>query len=129
MEIKAYVNHGRWLATCPDCGAHNEIKKSQTELICISAQCFGNGLRAMAYAPKPGNPKLFVPVPDLEERRATRERAKEMGRVHTIVFEVSPEQVDKLLRPRKIENMHWVPGESLTDLRRENLEHGIRVKK
>ena len=130
MKAQAYVYRGQWRARCPKCGAGNQIHKTDKTFICLGYDC-NPGILAMAFAQKPNNIKLFVPVPDLEVRAAAREKAIKEGREYEIEFAYPPEKVEALLRPRNIENMNWnyPDKETLEDLRRENNEHGIKVKR
>ena len=125
MKIKAYVNHGDWKARCPKCGIANLVKTSDATFICAGCH---PGLRAMAFTPKPSNPKLFIPVPDFEERATAYKDAKQSGEIYELEFVIDPRKVYKLLSARKRENMNWFPGETLKTLERENEEHGIEVK-
>jgi hypothetical protein len=73
MKIKAYLNHGRWIAPL------------QT----------GKGFMEV----KPGDDGIIFP-----------------DNWHEIV---------EALRQRPVENMNWQPGETLADLKRENIEHAV----
>ena len=117
--MDAFMNHGRWLAYCPDCGAANKVDRNTGEYLCLLCN---QSLIAVAYTPKPNNPKLFVKVPDVEERQKALARAKR----NKATFKYTPEKVERLLRKRNKANMNWFPHETLADLERENAEHGVK---
>ena len=95
--IAAYVNHGRWIAECPNrCG--NAIVVSQAEPHFI---CFGCG------SPENDGKWYNVMLPS-EWRAIEQELLKRPARV---AFEAS--------------HRNWIPGETVADLRAENAEHGV----
>ncbi len=122
--VKAYMNHGRWLWRCPDCGSVNFVEKD------VCAADFP-GTLAKALQIKPGHENkprpLFIPVADLEERKAARQEAKTAGKVRNIVLPKEQAAIEKLLRPRDVVNMNWYPGESVDDLLAENKTHGVQA--
>ena len=131
VNAKAYVNHGRWLARCPDCSGANLVTRGEL-MVCGHTSCFP-GLNATAQRIKPGledlPPKkwLFVNVPDLAEREATRQEAIKRGKGYEVEFP-SPRQeqaIMKALRPRPVDAMNWQPGETVNALNALNQEMGV----
>lgn len=152
MKIKAYMNHGRWMWQCPDCGGKNRYDFSQD----ICTHCFPN-LLATAKIVRPGQEgKLaalmasnslsgsdkqrslhsgrglqFVDAPDLATRLEARGKAEKMKRVHDVEMpsDKDVQMAMKYLRPRKTENMNWYPGrgETIADLKRQNKEHEVKA--
>lgn len=43
----------------------------------------------------------------------------------SITFPDNWREIVEVLRPRPVENMNWMPGETLEDLRAENFAHGV----
>ena len=50
------------------------------------------------------------------------------GMVSKLGWPLNMEQIDRTLLLRAVpETRNWLPGETVTDLRRENIEHGVGV--
>ena len=47
------------------------------------------------------------------------------GAWRPVVWPDEAEQIGDILAVRPLENQHWMPGETLDDLRRENVAHGL----
>ncbi len=146
--IFAYVNHGRWLARCPKCGAANKLadlgaKDKPTTLICRG--CHPAAHNAMARALKPGHESklkamlegdrkaarslLWVDVPDLEERATQKRMARQAGEEYEVIYPKDAVKAEDVLRLRRVKNMNWLPeSETLAELKRQNLENKIGVK-
>lgn len=115
----AYMNWGRWLVNCPDCGS---ALHAGARLVC--PVCFPN-VRAKAFKPAPGG--LFRPVPDVELIAQATAQAEKAGKVIVPVFPDERAEIERVLRGRKARNMNWEPGESLEYLIADNIEHGDPV--
>lgn len=99
MRIKAYVNHGRWVAECPDVGCRGaELVKPGVPFVCGS--CHRSDFL------KKGN-------------------GKEYGHKHSVQFPAWKETIERILAVRPTENRNWWIGEAVSDLRRENRKHGL----
>ncbi len=116
----AYVNHGRWLVDCPECGAPVPFDPKDGAAVC--GVCFP-GITAMAFAKRMDKygRELYVPVPDTEKREEAMKKAKSFKPVMPDDWKSLYEE----LRKRHISKMNWLPGETLNDLRAENILHGL----
>jgi hypothetical protein len=120
INVQAFLNHGRWLVTCPDCGV---ALLAQPELVC--PVCFPS-IQAKAFQPIQGG--LLRPVDDVEIIERTRLQAREAGRELNPIYPVERQQIEKILRQRPSRaNFNWVPGETLEILRQQNRDHGDPV--
>ena len=97
-EIKATVNHGRWIVDCPNEGCGNAIVVSQVEPYYICTDCGSeeNGGRWYVVI----FPGAKATIEALLLKRPAR-RSFEAG------------------------TRNWSPAESVAGLRRENREHGV----
>ncbi len=90
VKVTAYVNHGRWVADCPDrlCGGAELVDPDEPMFFCLS--CY-NAHAGMAWIP--------VQFPDETERHAIE---------------------TALLARERTQNRNWLPGESVDDLQEEH---------
>ena len=97
-ELTAQVNHGRWLVQCP---------------ICPSA----------AYAPR--EVPLFYCV-----ECGSKENA---GYWYRVIYPDQKRRIEALLLkrpavlPRSAANRNWTPGETIADVERDNIAHGVGI--
>jgi hypothetical protein len=93
--VTAYINEARWIAGCPDPRCNAAQVVSPADPRFLCAVCGNVANRRQWYAIE------FPP-------ESTRAR------------------IEKLVarRPR-VENVNWTPGESVDDVRRLNVEHGV----
>lgn len=120
MNIQVYINHGRYLATCPKCGNHHLVEASQVTLVCPA--CWP-GLKAQKIEIDQFGASVLVP--HVQMVFFTRDQAQAAGEEYDLIM--PDPQIMEILRPRPIENMNWTPGESLDFLREENASHGLEV--
>ena len=128
MKIIVWHNHGRWLATCPECNQANKIERGQRTMGC--AACYPD-LRAMAYEPhviQRTGKTVLRSVPDVDAREEARAKAQEAGQVYEIQWPQDVKQIEKILSKRKSENKNWIPGETVQDLIVQNISHGVEVE-
>jgi len=99
MNATAYVNHGRWIADCPDDGCHAALKVVDTGIAC-----------------------------DCMDEVVCDHPAIPHGLAIDIVYPEAQTDITRLLdlRPKR-ENRNWYPGETLSDIKAENVTHGVRV--
>ena len=121
MITISYYNHGRWMADCPKCGAPHATRGDET-LIC--AACWPGLLAKKIVTDKFG---AMVEAPHVEQMLETQQQAIEAGECWEVVYPPERAEIERILRPREIKYMNWMPGESLDDLRAENATHEVSV--
>ena len=95
-EVVAYINHGRWVAECPDCAGAQIVSEKERRFWCVSC---GNAAINFAWR--------HVRLPrDREGIEA--------------VLVVRP-----AARSDKAVTRNWTPGETIEDLEQENVTHGV----
>jgi hypothetical protein len=104
-SVNARIEHGRWLVDCP-CGSAYVPSQAEPYLICIECANQDND-----------------------------------GKWIDIIFPANKEAIEATLLKRPIivkryrqtnspmfaENRNWTPGETIDQLRQENLEHGLEI--
>ncbi len=95
-EIVAYVNHGRWVAECPDCAGAQLVSELERRFWCLNC---GNAAVNFAW------------------------RHVRMPQKRTAI------EAELVIRPaarsERAITRNWLPGETVEDLQRENVEHGV----
>lgn len=95
-EILAYVNHGRWIAECPDCAGAQLVSELERRFWCLNC---GNAAVNFAW------------------------RHVRMPQKRTAI------EAELVIRPaarnERAITRNWLPGETVEDLQRENVEHGV----
>lgn len=95
-EIVAYVNHGRWVAECPDCAGAQLVSELERRFWCLNC---GNAAVNFAW------------------------RHVRMPKKRTAI------EAELVIRPaarnERAITRNWLPGETVEDLQRENVEHGV----
>lgn len=95
-EIVAYVNHGRWIAECPDCAGAQLVSELERRFWCLNC---GNAAVNFAW------------------------RHVRMPQKRTAI------EAELVIRPaarsERAITRNWLPGETVEDLQRENVEHGV----
>lgn len=95
-EIVAYVNHGRWVAECPDCAGAQLVSELERRFWCLNC---GNAAVNFAW------------------------RHVRMPQKRTAI------EAELVIRPAakgdRAITRNWLPGETVKDLQRENVEHGV----
>lgn len=87
--VEVYVNHGRWIAECPDC--HGAQLASRADLRFMCNNC-ANAVIGGLWRP--------------------------------VVWPKDPDKIAALLEERPLAHTrNWTPGESLRDLKAENVQH------
>ena len=114
----AYINHGRYMVDCPKCGNAHVVERSADTLVCPA--CW-TGLRAQKFITDSYG--ALISVPHVELIFETRQQAQAAGDEYLI--EYPPAEIMDVLRVRPIQNMNWVPGETIEDLHAENVAHGL----
>jgi len=121
-KVYARVNHGRWIADCPDCSNGAMLVNPEKLEPFICGNCFP-GMVAKTIK-KVGEDK-YVPVPDDKTIFRTAETVMGAGYAYEVVIPDNWSEIFETLRPRLLENMNWQPGETLDDLIEENIEHKV----
>ncbi len=82
VKIVAYVNHNRWVADCPYCGAGIGLLPEVSPVTCL-----------------------------------------ECGESYTVTWPKDREAIEEVLTCRPRKSRHWLPHETIDDLKRENEQH------
>lgn len=134
----AIFNAGRWIAACPECGRKgmqifDEVKPGG-DFICP----FENpGMVATIAVAVDLTEKEKVSLrrlgvrsefkvrgaPDME----AREKARKDAIRYKVIFPTERKEIEAILRRRPIVGMGWKPGETLDDLRAENVQRGLEA--
>jgi hypothetical protein len=111
----------RWIADCP---VHGEgvAEAVQPGVPFICSRCFPD-IYATIPVQAPGG--AVAQIPDVAMRRAARRRATEADQVYEVVFPTDKDEIEAQARVRPLENANWMPGMTVDDMRRENIEHGV----
>ncbi len=94
-SLKAYVNHGRWLVDCPQCGGAEIVKVSKP------FECRG------------------------KNNAGFHGETTECGCVMDVEWPNEKLAIEAILIKRKLENRNWAWGETADDLKGENVKQGI----
>lgn len=127
IVIEARYNHGRWIADCPFC-ANAAEEVSPGDLFLCGNEFPGKHAvtwRDIEVSKNGKKVKQQVRVADRVIRQRAWDLGKEAGKIYKIKFHEEKKEVERITRMRPPENQNWVPGETLDDLRLENIEHGI----
>lgn len=95
-EVVAYVNHGRWIAECPDCAGAQIVSEKERRFWCLNC---GNATVNFAWR--------HVRMPQKRTAIETKLVLRPAARSDRAV------------------TRNWLPGETVEDLQRENAEHGV----
>lgn len=98
VSVIPRVNHGRWVVDCPSGDCRAGLLVTATDFVC---DCTDQGV--CRHGPSCGQ-MVAVVVPD------------DFAEIERLL----------LFRPA-LENRNWSFGESVDDLKRENLVHGVRL--
>lgn len=122
-EVIPFMNHGRWVFSCPRCRTFLEASADQV----ICGVCHP-GIRAKALKPVSGG--AFRPVPDEELIAEARKEAEERGEHYVMQFPAERAQIESIVRLRKrLQDVNWHPGESIQDLIEQSRAHGDPLPK
>lgn len=116
MKLQAFINHGRYVVRCPKCENFHQV----TDRTLVCAACWTDMRAQKIVLDRFG---AMVPAPHVELIMETIQKAREAGEEYEI--EYPDPQIMKSLRSRPIENMNWMPGESLAFIQQENEDHGL----
>lgn len=120
-KIKAYYNHGRWVADCPNCNSAEQVNDS-TVFICSEEYPY------VSYA---GKSKADVDphrVMLIHEGKQSLAKAKQDNEIYDIVFPEFRSEIERVLSARPPVNRNWLIGETIDDLVEQNRAHGITVE-
>ena len=95
QALKAYINHGRWLVTCPQCGGAEIVK------VHLPFQCLGQVNAGFHCETAACGCVMDIEWPD--EKLA----------------------IEAALIKRKLENRNWAWDETVEMLKAENIQQGI----
>ena len=125
-KIQAYLNHGRWIANCPQCA---ELGLTVAKIVTLSEifVCPEEYPDTMAntLVPNPRMQGAFNSVPDHILRIETRRRAIAEGNVYEIIFPDDKAQIESVLRRRPVHARNWDPATTLEELHNENVRNGV----
>lgn len=127
MKIFAEMNHGRWIAICPVCREGLRIVAMGVKLgdLFVCPEEYPN-IMAMTLVPNLRMKGAFNSVPDMVLREEERKRAAADGNAHELIFPDNKGEIESLLRMRPVTARNWWPEISADDLRRENIEQGVK---
>lgn len=119
-QIYARLNWGRWIADCPVHGEGvAEAVRPGEPMIC--SRCY-----PAIYATMPVQIKgIQKDIPDLAMRTHARKQAADADQVYEVLFPEEKDEIEAVTRVRPMQNVNWVPGMTVEDLRRENAEYGV----
>jgi hypothetical protein len=110
MEIKAEMNHGRWIVRCPKSPTTHAVQVFPGhDFTFVCGECYHN-LNGSATR-----------IPD----STAFSTANAAGNVHTIVWPDNLMEIEQALNYRLIENSNWLPGETVEYLQNDNVIHGV----
>lgn len=116
--LTVFINHGRMMATCPRCHNTHIIDRVQTTLICPA--CW-NGLKAEKLVQDLYGAWVLAPHTQLIDDTVLQ--AREAGEEYELGL--PDPQIMNILRARPVENINWLPGETIEQLIQENIDHGL----
>lgn len=117
-RLFARMDHGRWIVDCPN--GCNTAEYAADTFVC---SCCNPDVMAFAYRLREDG--LYDRVPDPAVRAEARLQAAAIGQIFEVEFPEDKQEIEKILRKRPIQNMNWSPGETLEQLRKENIQHGL----
>lgn len=123
----AIYNHGRWLIACARCSI--PLPARDDGVVCPVCHPEMTARYNVPLASPPYPQGATRSVPDTIRREQARARADAQGEVYYPDYPKEKAKIEAILRGRKIQNMNWVPGESLAFLIEDNLRHGDPVPK
>ena len=103
MRGPVYVNHGRWVVECPaaDCRAAIDVS-DRLEWGVVTCDC--------------------------QDRSVCYHNADPCGHKILVGWPTNWQEIDRILGAREDPlNRNWLPGETVEDLKAENLLHGMRL--
>lgn len=120
-KLAAYMNNGRWLIDCPVCST--SLPAWESGVVCPVCH---PGMLARAFQPLLNG--TLRPIADIELVEQARNNARRANEEYVPSFPAEHTRIEKILRLRPApRHMNWVPGETLDDLCRQNIEHGDPV--
>ncbi len=102
MRAATYVNHGRWVVECDadDCRGAIDVSESLT----LHVAC------------------------DCADRSVCYHETNPCGHIIRLAWPVDADEIWRILyRRHDPSTRNWLPGETVEDLKAENLLHGMRV--
>jgi len=118
--VHARLNWGKWIADCPVHGEGiAELVTPGQDFIC--SRCYPD----IHAEIKVQNGRGQLRIPDFAMRATARQRAQDEGHLYKVVFPKNMEKILEVVRIRPLQNMNWIPGMTLDDLRRENKENNL----
>lgn len=97
--MNVYYNFGRWVVHCPS----ND---------CLAAERVEPNIESVECRCKPGS---------------LCQHGNPCGTEILLEWPENVEEIEQVTAARPIRNRHWLPGETIEDLKRENLLHGVRL--
>jgi hypothetical protein len=120
-KLFSYMNNGRWLIHCPKCDT--ALPAQESGVIC--PRCHP-GMLAKAYKMLPSG--LLRPVADVDLIQETLIHARSLNEEYFPEWPPDKAEIERILRLRPAaKHMNWHPGETLADLRLQNIQHGDPV--
>lgn len=121
MRISLRVNHGRWIADCPKCNSALTIQNLGQPQLYERFACYdcGYGLADLFK-------KMLSTVPPRDRLRLFENEGPFFQ--ISIVYPDDKAEIESFLLAREMaENQNWQSSETLQDLIRENIEHGVVI--
>lgn len=103
--MNAYYNYGRWVVDCP------------------APDCYG----ALRVSEAPSVVSVWLSC-DCQDEQACDHQQIPCGHSFEVVLPDERQEIEVVtgLRPRRA-NRNWLPGESVGDLKAQNLRHGVKI--
>lgn len=122
QSVSAYVNHGRWVADCPnpECRSAVEVKYFGRSALHRTFGCIecGHGVPVA----------LWDTIVDLPVSTRVRDHFADVMAAGTVrlALPAAAEAIEAVLRHRRDPaRRNWLPDETTETLRRENRAHGL----
>ena len=126
QKIQAYINHGRWIANCPQCAELGltaaQIVQPGDVFVCSEEY---SDMLAKTLVPNPRIPGAFNSVPDHVLREQAKQQAIAAGNAYEVVFPANKVRIEGELRKRPAHARNWDPATTLEELQDENNRNGV----
>lgn len=119
LILKARLNHGRWIADCPNCNSADFAVPGE-DFACL-VEALGRAREEFRAVGR----DTFSNTREELLARAVEIRA--LLPHYPVEFPKNKAAIDAAVAGRPVENQNWEPGETLAFLARENEAHGVGV--
>ncbi len=121
-KVVAFYNwNSGWTAACPKCG-RNALEAVAPGKPFICSRCFPGIHATMQTSGKKGR---IITIPDMAMREIAYKNAVKNNGLYEVIFPKNMNNIMQALMIRPPQNRNWYPHETLSDILRENKEHGL----